>query len=112
MWPNPQKTADLVTFTEEILNGKLTFLCSGHVWFLKSVSSKISLIGDHWHEIILLKKLSNFTKFMADARLKIQSSCIQPVVQTQDLIESFYYPVITEPDSSYKVFFIQKTVYL
>ena len=23
MWPNPQKTADLVTFTEEILNGKL-----------------------------------------------------------------------------------------
>ena len=28
MWPNPQKTADLVTFTEEILNGKLDFLCS------------------------------------------------------------------------------------
>ena len=23
MWPNPQKTADLVTFTEKILNGKL-----------------------------------------------------------------------------------------
>ena len=29
MWPNPQETADLVTFTEEILNGKLHFLCSG-----------------------------------------------------------------------------------
>ena len=27
MWPNPQETADLVTFTEEILNGKLHFLC-------------------------------------------------------------------------------------
>ena len=26
MWPNPQKTADLVTLTEEILNGKLHFL--------------------------------------------------------------------------------------
>ena len=26
MWPNPQETADLVTFTEEILNGKLHFL--------------------------------------------------------------------------------------
>ena len=25
---NPQGTADLVTFTEEILNGKLHFLCS------------------------------------------------------------------------------------
>ena len=28
MSPNPQETADLVTFTEEILNGKLHFLCS------------------------------------------------------------------------------------
>ena len=29
MWPNPQETADLVVFTEEILNGKLQFLCYG-----------------------------------------------------------------------------------
>ena len=28
MWPDPQETADLVTFTEEILNGKLHFLWS------------------------------------------------------------------------------------
>ena len=28
MWPYPQGTVDLVTFTEEILNGKLHFLCS------------------------------------------------------------------------------------
>ena len=28
MWPNPQETAYLVTFTEEILNGKLHFLCN------------------------------------------------------------------------------------
>ena len=28
MWPNPQKTADLVSFTEEILNWNLHFLCS------------------------------------------------------------------------------------
>ena len=25
MWPNPQETEDLVTFTEEIFNGKLQF---------------------------------------------------------------------------------------
>ena len=31
MWPNPQFPADLVTFTEEILNGKLHFLLSGRV---------------------------------------------------------------------------------
>ena len=29
---NPQETADLVTFTQEILNGKLHFLCNA---FLK-----------------------------------------------------------------------------
>ena len=28
MWPNPQLLADLVTFTEQILNGRLYFLCS------------------------------------------------------------------------------------
>ena len=27
MWPNPQFPADLVTFTEEILNGKFYFMC-------------------------------------------------------------------------------------
>ena len=28
MWPYPQETAGLVTFTEKILNGKLYFLCA------------------------------------------------------------------------------------
>ena len=28
MWPNPLKTADLVTFTDEVLNEKLQFLRS------------------------------------------------------------------------------------
>ena len=28
MWPNPQFSADSVTLTEKILNGKLNFLCS------------------------------------------------------------------------------------
>ena len=32
MWPNPQFPADLVTFTEEILNGKFHFLRSAVVW--------------------------------------------------------------------------------
>ena len=33
MWPNPQIPADLVTFTEEILNGKIDFLCSDSYYF-------------------------------------------------------------------------------
>ena len=38
MWPNPQENADLVTFTEEVLNGKLHFLRSDHklALFIKS----------------------------------------------------------------------------
>ena len=39
MWPNPQETADLVTLTEENLNGKLYFLRSTKfflvAWLLK-----------------------------------------------------------------------------
>ena len=30
MRPNPQETVDLVTFTEEILNGNFHFLCSDY----------------------------------------------------------------------------------
>ena len=45
MSPNPQETADLVTFTEEILNGKLHFLCSEVNEIISNVFSrrKISL---------------------------------------------------------------------
>ena len=28
MWPNPQETADSVTFIEEILNGKIFIFCA------------------------------------------------------------------------------------
>ena len=31
---NQQETADLVTFPEKILNGKLIFLCSASFWLL------------------------------------------------------------------------------
>ena len=44
MWPNPQKTIDLVTFTEEILNGKLLFLSNG----ISSNQSLIFLSKKYW----------------------------------------------------------------
>ena len=40
MWPNPEKIADLVTFLEEIRNGKLHFLCSVRKTHTKHVSCK------------------------------------------------------------------------
>ena len=36
MRPNPQETVDLVTFTEEILNGKLHFCAVTDIYFLHS----------------------------------------------------------------------------
>ena len=41
MWPNPQESADLVTFTEEILNRKLHFLCS-------EKDMIVSIVADDW----------------------------------------------------------------
>ena len=32
MCPNPQEIANLVAFTEEILNGNIHFLCSGYCY--------------------------------------------------------------------------------
>ena len=32
MWPNTQETTDLVTFTEEIFDGKLHFCAVKYVW--------------------------------------------------------------------------------
>ena len=42
MWPNPQETADLVTFTEKILNGKLHFLRSDSTWLPQTYGKHIS----------------------------------------------------------------------
>ena len=38
MLPNPQETVDLVTFTEEILNGNLHFLCSVYTKKMEKLS--------------------------------------------------------------------------
>ena len=43
MLPNPQKTADLVIFTEEIFNGKFYFLCSVS-WSSKKVHFFVTFI--------------------------------------------------------------------
>ena len=49
MWPNPQGIEDVVTFTEEILYGKLHFLCSKqlipvaailHIYIFKIISAE------------------------------------------------------------------------
>ena len=58
MWPNPQETVDLVTFTKEILNGKPHFLCSEKIvkcqgqGIASKIRKKQSSFGNlKWHEI-------------------------------------------------------------
>ena len=44
MWPNPKEIGDLVTHTEEILNGKFHFLCAVlHAYMYISILLKLSL---------------------------------------------------------------------
>ena len=72
MWPNLQETVDLVTFTEEILNWKLRFLCSdiylpmcqkamGDVWPKQDTS--ITLVSCiRFHILQRYKHYTNFSK--------------------------------------------------
>ena len=48
MWPNPQETADLVTFTEESLNEKVHFLFS-----VKCAWTLVNLTSQSWNEMSL-----------------------------------------------------------
>ena len=58
-WSKLQETADLVTFTEEILNGKLHFLCSV-CW---EVSSKLTIYPLDQDEASPYSLLLQFNKF-------------------------------------------------
>ena len=73
MWPNPEETADLVTFTEEIVNGKLHFLCS----VLKKNAEKhrlqyylfgkhtlnMPIFASHWNYAVIYRKKINKNNF-------------------------------------------------
>ena len=62
MWPNPQETADFVTFTEEILNGKLHFLCSSFNSLLFMVLNFSCLFTSNFFCLPLLNK--NYTRYI------------------------------------------------
>ena len=74
MWPNPQ-SADLVTFTEEILKGKLHFFCSVslvnfnsdfkklQVTVIRVSSDSFPLVQKQPPEVVYKDVLKNFAKF-------------------------------------------------
>ena len=56
MWPNPQFSADLVTFTEEILDGKLDFLSSKKLAFRKLGARWLKNLKTSWSPITFQRK--------------------------------------------------------
>ena len=64
MWPIPQETADWVTFTEEILNGKLHFLCSDCPEIVVSVFAKCSDLNSFVPNEIFLSKAQENSRIL------------------------------------------------
>ena len=56
MWPNPKFTADLVTFTEKILNIELQFLCAVFVLSFQNETQRIS----HKRYYLLTREMKNY----------------------------------------------------
>ena len=63
MWPNPQETAALVTFTEEILKSKLDFLCSESCFKAINYFNE-SLIIDKDHSVSTQTQFSVKLRFL------------------------------------------------
>ena len=68
MLPNPQETADLVTFTEEILNGKPHFLCSVFYTFQNCQESREPLFID---DVIVTMAILVNLNFQQPTRQKV-----------------------------------------
>ena len=68
MWPNPQETADLVIFTEEILNGKLLSFVQS-----KFILNEIITIDDRYPSWI-----NNKTKSLIKNKTGYFKNCVKP----------------------------------
>ena len=94
MWPNPQETTDLVTFTKEILNEILYFLCRAnndpsyrrsltlkcliplsHSWIYLKICQKIYTIS-LTHEIALFK----WSDIQSDKRSGTSNLILTPII--------------------------------
>ena len=96
MWPNPQETADLVTFTEEIINGKLRFfgaVCAESVYndpahylgtffvqFFQISLCHYTLIMLHYFYVVLFScfAISNVLFFSCCTLFMLHFFCVAP----------------------------------
>ena len=94
MWPNPQETVYSVTFTEEILNGKLHFLCS--------VNSSLQGSSNFLHllrvlQVFLQESFTNSWKaFEASSNVVfmgvVRGTLILPIlIYSTEILEAFFH---------------------
>ena len=110
--PNPHFAADLVLFTEEILNGKLHFLCGEVSWceflvhkvFKEGIISETKILNCwlrrniYWLRLVLLQCFANFATPWTQSKLKVhetfrkRSMYVQSTVCVHEIYvqQSFY----------------------
>ena len=72
MWPNSQFPADLVTFTEEILNGKLHFLSSDCQKILRE-TFLIRKLTDYKYDTVLTQSVFSCPKSTMKPPVRVKS---------------------------------------
>ena len=86
MWPNSQEIADLVTFTEEILIGKLHFLCS--VSLPKSGVGKLETLTFYVIPLGLINDITFYNLFTLVQKIGCfadMDSSVRPFPESQDI---------------------------
>ena len=102
MWPSPQEAADLVTFTEEILNGKNFIFCA-----VKIILTIVILKGKHaellnvWCWIIF--KLTSVNYFWQDRFQEVLLKCKRNKISKKKPFE-FWKEMLEKLLSYYEVY--------
>ena len=98
MWPNSQFPADLVIFTEEILNWNFQFLCIVIYWW-----ATLFVRVSYWGQVVEM----NFGSISFDRLLKFVSFPSSWVIYNDDaLLMMYYHTGIYFPEQ--KIWKIQK----
>ena len=108
MSPNPQETADLITFTEEILNGNLHFSCSascglpklyGMIFFSNMVSITggflyfVCLRHEFLNNSMMVANIATFSKQPFNNTILRTLSCINHIIGLPWAKHSYYWIV-------------------
>ena len=90
MWPNPQLPADLVTFTEEIRNGKFRFLCNACIYKTIPINPQTQVhshLPSYYSRVVYLNRLDSLKPTLSSqhtplAITKLNRVLVSPFTQS------------------------------